>query len=130
MTSPSEQTFADTMRLPLAALGFGLVFVGVFMLLLIVVVIFQVWTAPEDVPIVNYMMTHVLAEERAIYGTMRDPASGQNIGFEVRLSQSVRSLAFLFIGVSVLGVSAMVLRVILGGGLKIIAFITGMGKKK
>jgi len=110
-------------RGPFLTLGSLLVLLGAILLLFLGGMVYFVITAPQDVAIVQFVLNHVRAGDTAIYGTMKDPQTMQNINFELNWSESVRTISFLFLGVAVLGVLAGIARALISGGVSLLSLL-------
>lgn len=125
MSSDPKSDSLSAIRGPVLTLGSILVLLGAVLLLFLGAMVYLVITAPQEVAIVQFVLEHVRAGDTAIYGTMKDPQTMQNINFELNWSESVRTVSFLFLGVALLGVLAGIARAIITGGVSLITLAAG-----
>lgn len=120
-TSPDH---LSAIRRPVLTLGGILVLLGAVLLLFLGAMVWLVITAPQEVAIVQFVLEHVRAGDTAIYGTMKDPQTLQNINFELNWTESVRTISFLFLGVAILGVLAGIAKILISSGVSLITLVT------
>jgi len=112
--APRLSPLLDGLRTPILATGLILVAMGAVLLIYLGLVVVKVLNTPEEVRIVQFVQEHVQAGERAFSGRIDDRE------FEVNLSESVRTVSFLLLGVTIFGVLASILRALISGGIELI----------
>lgn len=95
----------------LMALGVLLVGAGSLLLVYVGLLVFQIINTPEEVKIVQFILTHIQGGDRAIYGSVGKET------FEINMADPVRTAIFLFLGVLILGVLARILSTLISSGL-------------
>jgi hypothetical protein len=116
MNHKEHMQYIDSLRKPMLILGLLLAGAGGSILLYLGFVVLQVINSPEDIKIVELVLTHTKIDEVAVSVLFND----QHI--EITLSQSVRIIIFLFLGVFILSALARILQVLLTSGISIIQF--------
>ncbi len=106
----------------LMALGVLLVGAGGLLLVYVGLLVFQIINAPEEVKIVQFILTHIQVGDRAIYGNL-----GKEV-LEINLADSVRTAFFLFLGVLILGVLARILSTLISSGLEMMRMANTQAK--
>jgi hypothetical protein len=101
---------------PFALIGFALVIGGIALLLYIGYNAFVAISAPNDVPIVNYALSHLATGDKVIYGHAGSDK------FELNVTESGRTLAVLFLGIVVLWIAVGIARAIIVAGSNLIRF--------
>jgi hypothetical protein len=114
----------DGLRTPILATGIILVAIGAVLLIYLGMMAIKILNTPEDVRIVQFALENVAVGEKALSGHVGDQE------FEVNLSAPVRSVLFLFLGVTLFGVLAGILKSLISGGVKLIRLATGPGEAK
>lgn len=110
----------DSVKTMLVSFGGIMVMLGAVMLLFLGMVTYMAVTAPEKVAIVQFIIENVRAGDSAFYGHVTDTATGRSMEYKFEMSESVRSISFLFMGIGLMGVLAMMLRVLISGGIQLI----------
>ena len=108
----------DGFRKPLLILGILLVGLGGIVLLYLGIVVFNAINNPEQVHIVEFIISQVKVDEVLASARFAD----KNYTFS--LSESARLIIFLFLGVFILSILAGILKVLISGGLSIIKIVT------
>ncbi len=98
----------------LMILGVLLVGAGGLLLAYVGLLVYHVINTPEEVKIVQFILTHIQVGDRAIYGSIGKET------FEVNVADPVRTALFLFLGVLILGVLAKILSTLISSGLEMI----------
>lgn len=98
----------------LMILGILLVGAGGLLLVYVGVLVFHIINTPEEVKIVQFILSHIQIGDRAIYGSLGKET------FEVNVADPVRTALFLFLGVLILGVLAKILSTLISSGLEMI----------
>ncbi len=114
-------------------LGALLVIAGGCLLLYVAMLVYQIFNAPENVPIVKFILEKVNAGDLAFSGSITNSQDAtKNAQFEVHWSESVRLVAFLFIGAVAAGILARILGVLVscGSGLLKLATSGSSGVKQ
>jgi hypothetical protein len=106
----------------LMALGVLLVGAGGLLLVYVGLLVFQIINAPEEVKIVQFILTHIQVGDRAIYGSL-----GKEV-LEINLADPVRTAFFLFLGVLILGVLARILSTLISSGLEMMRMANTQAK--
>ena len=106
----------------LMALGVLLVGAGGLLLVYVGLLVFQIINAPEEVKIVQFILTHIQVGDRAIYGSL-----GKEV-LEINLADPVRTALFLFLGVLILGVLARILSTLIASGLEMMRMANTQAK--
>ena len=106
----------------LMALGVLLVGAGGLLLVYVGLLVFQIINAPEEVKIVQFILTHIQVGDRAIYGSL-----GKEV-LEINLADPVRTALFLFLGVLILGVLARILSTLISSGLEMMRIANAQAK--
>ena len=106
----------------LMALGVLLVGAGGLLLVYVGLLVFQIINAPEEVKIVQFILTHIQVGDRAIYGSL-----GKEV-LEINLADPVRTALFLFLGVLILGVLARILSTLISSGLEMMRMANTQAK--
>ena len=106
----------------LMALGVLLVGTGGLLLVYVGLLVFQIINAPEEVKIVQFILTHIQVGDRAIYGSL-----GKEV-LEINLADPVRTALFLFLGVLILGVLARILSTLIASGLEVMRMANTQAK--
>lgn len=104
------------------ALGVLLVGAGGLLLVYVGLLVFQIINAPEEVKIVQFILTHIQVGDRAIYGSL-----GKEV-LEINLADPVRTAFFLFLGVLILGVLARILSTLISSGLEMMRMANTQSK--
>lgn len=112
----------ETLKALLLTVGAILVILGSGLLLHLGMTVNDILVDPTKVGLVNYIRQNVTVEDSAFYGII-----GQQ-RFEMRMSESVRTISFLLIGSWILSSVAGVTKALLFGGLKIFSVVAEMGK--
>ncbi len=120
----------DYLRILMATLGTGLVITGAMLLFYMATMIYHVLNTPEQVGLVQYIMTHIKAEDLAIYGSMKDQAGLQNIKIELNMSQSIRTILFMGFGAAIFGILSAVAARLVSGGVKMIELAARTRRRK
>lgn len=118
----------DTTRSFLFGIGMIMVLVGVVMLLFLGVVTYMAVTVPEQVTIVQFIIDNVRAGDTAFHGHVTDTATGRRMEYQFEISESVRAISFLFMGIGIMGVLALILRVLIASGIQLVRL--GMSERK
>ncbi|NOT53836.1 MAG: hypothetical protein HOP18_04445 [Deltaproteobacteria bacterium] len=98
----------------LMILGVMLVGAGGLLLGYVGLLVYQIINPPEEVKIVQFILSHIQIGDRAIYGSIGKET------FEVNVAAPVRTALFLFLGVLILGVLAKILSTLISSGLEMI----------
>jgi hypothetical protein len=106
----------------LLTLGVLLVGAGGLLLVYVGLLVFQIINAPEEVKIVQFILTHIQVGDRAIYGSL-----GKEV-LEINLADPVRTALFLFLGVLILGVLARILSTLIASGLEMMRMANTQAK--
>jgi hypothetical protein len=106
----------------LMALGVLLVGAGGLLLVYVGLLVFQIINAPEEVKIVQFILSHIQVGDRAIYGSL-----GKEV-LEINLADPVRTAFFLFLGVLILGVLARILSTLISSGLEMMRMANTQAK--
>ena len=118
----------DMMRTPLLLLGMAMVCGGGVLLLYVGLTVYQVLNAPEEVAIVKYVLAHVKVDDLAAYGTMVDTNTRQNVEFQFNLTETVRTILFVFLGVGIMSAAAAILGIMIRSGTRIIELAMRTGR--
>lgn len=116
MELPSRETRGKIMESPFALVGLALVTGGIALLLYIGYTAFLVMTAPNDVPIVRYVLEHLATGDRIIYG------HGGRDTFELNVTQPVRTVTLVFLGIMIFGILAGIAKAIITAGMQLVRF--------
>jgi hypothetical protein len=111
---PRLSPLLEGLRTPILATGLLLLGIGAVMLIYLGLMVFKVLNEPEEVRIVQFIQETVSIGDQVFFGNVGE----QEI--EIHLSESVRTVLFLILGVSLLGVLAGILKVLISGGIELI----------
>lgn len=114
MKKENIEQYIENFRKPMAIFGLILVGVGGLILLYIGIIILQIIINPEEVKIVEFFLTHIKVNETTVIGQF----GGNN--FTITLSESIRTILFLFIGALIFSVLAGIVRMLISAGISII----------
>ena len=104
-------------RPPLLILGTLLIVAGAVLLMYIAMLVYQILNVPGDVPIAKFVLEKVSLGDLAISGTIKDPQDAtKNLQFELHWAESVRLIAFMFIGALAVGILSRVMGVLISAG--------------
>ncbi len=120
MTRDTETGPGESLRTVLMTIGVVLIGGGAVLLIMMAMLVYQVLTAPQDVMLVQYVLDHVRAGDRGLYGHMTDAATGRQMDFELNWSDSVRTISFLFLGVAIMGILAAIAKTLVNGGIGLV----------
>lgn len=111
---PRLSPVLDSLRTPILATGIVLVGIGAVMLIYLGLMVVKVLNAPEEIRVVQFIQEHTSVGERVLSGHVGE----QEI--EVNLSDPIRTVLFLFMGVGLFGVLAGILKALISGGIELI----------
>ena len=100
---------------PLAPIGLALIVAGAVLLCYLGYIVFQVVNAPQDVPLVKFIVGHLRVEDKAIYGHAGSDA------FEINVSEPARTVILLFLAAFVLMVLAGIAKSLISAGINLIS---------
>ena len=118
----------DALRAPLIVVGVAMIGVGSVLLLYLGMMVYQVLNAPEDVAIIKYVLAHVKVNDLAAYGSMLDTATKQNVRFEINLTDTIRTILFIFLGVGIMSALAAILGILVRSGVRIVELAMREGR--
>ena len=101
---------------PFALIGLALVIGGVALLLYIGYNAFVAIATPNDVPIVNYVLSHLGTGDKLVYGH-----AGRD-SFEVNVTDSGRTLTVLFLGIVLLWLVVGIAKAVIVAGTHLLRF--------
>ena len=119
MNNDNNKSDLGGFRKPLFILGALLVCLGGIVLLYLGLVVFNVINNPEQVRIVELVLSYVKVDEVIASFTYGDKKA------DVTISESARLIIFLFFGIVLLSILAGILRVLISGGISIIKLASG-----
>lgn len=111
---PRLSPVLDGLRTPILATGILLVGMGAVMLIYLGLMVIKVLNSPEEIRIVQFIQETVGIGDQVFSGNVGE----QEI--DVHLSESVRTVLFLILGVSLFGVLAGILKALISGGIELI----------
>ena len=97
-----------------AALGVVMVVAGVALLGYLGYTIFQIITTPEQVGFVKFLLSHLGAGDKLIYG------HAGNEPFELNLAEPARTVLLLFFGLAIFWIMAGIAKAIISAGIGIV----------
>ena len=118
----------DALRGPLIIVGVAMIGVGSVLLLYLGMLVYQVLNAPEKVAIIKYVLAHVKVNDLAAYGSMLDTATRQNVRFEINLTDTIRTILFIFLGVGIMSALAAILGILIRSGVRIVELAMREGR--
>ena len=111
---PRLSPLLEGLRTPILATGILLVGMGAVMLIYLGLMVLKVLNTPEEVRIVQFIQETVGIGDQVLFGNVGE----QEI--DIHLSESVRTVLFLILGVSLFGVLAGILKALISGGIELI----------
>lgn len=115
------------LRAFLVIFGFVLIASGGGLLLVLAQQVYLVMHSPESVPLVQFIMNSIHVETKAIFGNIVYPAQQQEAQFQIDMTESFRTLGFMFVGLSLLAIGANIIKVLITSGLEMIRLGSTMG---
>lgn len=121
---PRLSPVLDGLRTPILAIGMILVGIGAVMLIYLGLMVIKVLNAPEEIRIVQFIQENTSVGDQLFSGHVGE----QDI--EVSLSEPVRTVLFLVLGVSIFGVLAGILKTLISGGIELIRLASSPREEK
>lgn len=116
VNSGSPDFFA-VIRFFAGIIGLVLIVAGACLLLSIGMMVYQVLQDPTHVPLVEYIIEKVQVGDDAIHGTIKSSDQiGKEIEYDLKWSEQVRLIVFLFLGAMISAVLARISSVLISSG--------------
>lgn len=114
----------NSLARPLLLLGVALVIVGVVLLVLLGVTVFQIIDDPDSVGFVKFLQSRLGDDERMIFGHVGKET------FELAMTEPARTVILLFFGILVFWVAAGIARAIISAGINIVRAMSGLVREE
>jgi hypothetical protein len=121
---PRLSPVLDGLRTPILATGMILVGIGAVMLIYLGLMVIKVLNTPEEIRIVQFIQENTSVGDQLFSGHVGE----QDI--EISLSEPVRTVLFLVLGVSIFGVLAGILKALISGGIELIRLASSPREEK